>query len=72
MNFEEWFSKTFGESDYVIKGASRNGWNGCKEEVLKILDKHKKDKISPGIEGEDDIRFNYIDDEVIKEIEKSV
>ncbi len=53
MNFEQWFDDRVGNYDYPYeKGFRRDGWNACKEEVLKILEKKRETIWRNGAEDE--------------------
>lgn len=64
MNFEEWYKSLFTEDDEydqtfedakTIKLASKDAWDSCKNEVLKILKKNA---------------YSHEDEDTIREIKK--
>lgn len=47
MSFEEWYQKETGENfDSDEKNLIKKGWNSCKEEVLKILNRPNRGNIN--------------------------
>lgn len=83
MNFKEWFkikdkSKTVDEnariydsrlfSERFSEDDLADAWTACKEEILKILEKHTQFIIDTELQREDPEKF--INLECIKEIQK--
>jgi hypothetical protein len=52
MNFEDFFKVNFSqESEYILieKDAAKTAWDGCKREILKIVDKYSHTSAYPYI-----------------------
>lgn len=69
--FEKWFNNSgskFPPFEYRDKGLARESWEACKQEVLKILNKHTQPIFDTELRKEDWEKVINID--AIKEIEK--
>jgi hypothetical protein len=66
MNFTEWYKKQPPLVD-PEKQIARIAWAACKQEVLKILDKHKHPIVDTQLQRDMEI---FIDLDAVGEIEK--
>lgn len=78
MNFEEWYNKRangmVGGDGWAIaawKNTANQGWDACKQEVLRILNDNRRTAAnSSNFNDDEDIENDFIRLEAIEEIEK--
>lgn len=75
MNFDDWYDKNYSnlKEDKLHKFSQYLAWEGCQNQIIGLLNSYKKvEYFAPNRDGKnyDDIRLQYIDIEVLKEIEK--